>query len=326
MARNLILPLACSLPLLADAASFDCSQANHALEQAICTDPALSKMDERLATTFRQARQFNVEGDDSLLQEQRDWLRESRQTCAKQADIAACARNRYYWRLEELALLPHEATTPSTADALPLNDASALYDFALQLNKPCIEETCEGSGQLAVMTKGSQQVLQNIALPGVFLSRREDGQPLVNSARRYEYQGVINVGDFNFDGAEDFAVQNGNHGSYGGPSYDVFLYEPRIRTFRYSRALSSLIESTLGFFGVDAKTKRLETFAKSGCCWHQQQRYKIENNQPVSVWRFTEDATIGENGVLLTTEELAGGKWQITNSKTVPIEDYYGTP
>lgn len=55
--------------------------------------------------------------------------------------------------------------------------------------------------------------MQIIGLPGVFLSRSDSGEPLVNSAQLHEYQGVINVGDFNFDGAEDFAVQNGNRGS-----------------------------------------------------------------------------------------------------------------
>lgn len=325
MARHALL-LACLLPLVTDAASFDCAQASHPVEQAICANPALSKMDERLASTFRQARQLSIEGDNQLLEEQRSWLRETRQTCAASADIAACALNRYGWRLEELALFPHAIENFPQTTALQLNEASAHFDFSLALDAPCADTTCEGSGQLAVHAKGSSQPLQVIALPGVFLSRRADGQPLVNSAQLYAYQGVINVGDFNFDGAEDFAVQNGNRGSYGGPSYDVFLYEPRARAFRYSRALSALIESTLGFFGVDEQAQRLETFAKSGCCWHQQERYKVENNRPIAVWRFTEDATVGDNVVLLTTEELIDGKWQVTSSKTLPIEEYYGTP
>ncbi|VXB19147.1 conserved exported hypothetical protein [Pseudomonas sp. 8AS] len=326
MARHALL-LSCLLPLVADAASFDCAQASHPVERAICADPALSKMDEQLATTFRRARQLSIEGDNQLLEEQRSWLRETRQTCTAQADIAACARNRYDWRLEELASLPHAIENfPETA-ALQLNEASAHFDFSLALDAPCAAAICEGSGRLAVLAKGSSKPLQVIALPGVFLSRRADGQPLVNSAQLYAYQGVINVGDFNFDGAEDFAVQNGNRGSYGGPSYDVFLYEPRVRAFRYSRALSALIESTLGFFGVDEQAQRLETFAKSGCCWHQRQRYQVAHNQPVPVWRITEDASSVHNEfVHIDTEELIDGKWQITETKNIPQKEYFAEP
>lgn len=325
MARH-TLALLCLLPLTANAASFDCAQASHPLEQSTCTDPTLAEMDEQLSTTFRRARQFGIEGDDELLKEQRSWLRETRQACAATSDIAACGRERYGWRLQELASLPHAVESLPETGVLQLNEASAQFDFSLALDEPCADTSCEGSGRLAVLKKGSSKPLQVIALPGVFLSRRADGQPLVNSAQLYAYQGVVNVGDFNFDGAEDFAVQNGNRGSYGGPSYDVFLYEPRVRAFRYSRALSALIESTLGFFAVDEKAKRLETFAKSGCCWHQQERYKVSNNRPVAVWRFTEDATVQGDVVLLTTEELIDGNWQVTESKTLPIKDYYATP
>ena len=139
MARHALL-LACLLPLVTDAASFDCAQASHPVEQAICANPALSKMDEQLASTFRQARQLSIEGDNQLLEEQRSWLRETRQTCAASADIAACALNRYGWRLEELALFPHAIESFPQATALQLNEASAHFDFSLALDAPCLRE------------------------------------------------------------------------------------------------------------------------------------------------------------------------------------------
>lgn len=322
MARRLLLSLACLLPLLAEAASFDCAHANHPLEHAICADAGLSALDERLAASFRRARQFGVVGDNSLLEEQRAWLRDTRQDCAAQADVGACVRLRYTWRLEELAMLPHERSDFAAADALRLDGASARYDFLLALDEPCAERTCEGSGQLAILAKGGDKPLQVIALPGVFLSRDDDGQPLVNSARLYDYQGVINVGDFNFDGIEDFAVQNGNRGSYGGPSYDVFLYDLQRQAFRHSRAMSELIASTLGFFAIDEQEQRLETFAKSGCCWHRSSRYQVEGNIPLEVWRETEDATTSAgDGVLHEIEEWRDGRWHVLRSELLPREE-----
>ena len=76
---RLVLLSLCLLPSLLQAASFDCSRAEHPVELAICGNAALSELDERLAATFQRARGFSAEGDDSLLHEQRDWLRQTRQ-------------------------------------------------------------------------------------------------------------------------------------------------------------------------------------------------------------------------------------------------------
>ncbi|CAD5110596.1 XAC2610-related protein [Zestomonas carbonaria] len=94
----------------------------------------------------------------------------------------------------------------------------------------CDQETCESSGQIAVAKKGQATAYQLIDLSNIFITI-EDNKVLINSAKLYDYQGVINVGDFNFDGLEDFAVQNGNNGSYGGPSYDIFLYNKKKGNF-----------------------------------------------------------------------------------------------
>lgn len=317
---RLALLSACLLPGLLQAASFDCAQAQHPLERAICADATLSELDERLAEAFRRAHRFSVDGDDSLLNEQRDWLRDTRRFCVKHDKVESCTQQRYNGRLEELASLPYPLADAPTGTALRLQRASKNYDFLLTLDEPCSEQTCESSGSLAVLRKAADKPLQIIALPGVFLSRSDNGEPLVNSAQLYGYQGVINVGDFNFDGAEDFAVQNGNHGSYGGPSYDVFLYDQRQQAFRYAHAMSELIASTLGFFAVDEQTQRLETFAKSGCCWHRTSRYQVESNVPHEIWRMTEGATNdgGEGGMLVETEEWKDGEWRVVSSKHIP--------
>lgn len=319
MAHRFLITLAGLLPMLAEAASFDCTKASHPIEHAICIDTQLSALDERLSSTFQRARQFSARGDNSLLEAQRGWLRDTRQECAT-GNVADCVRQRYKWRLQELAALPSEVETFEAQHFLHLGSASSIYDFRLALDEPCNSQYCEGSGKLAILTKDGSSPLQVITLSGIYLARDDEGQPLVNSARLYEYQGVINVGDFNFDGHEDFAVQNGNHGSYGGPSYDVFLYDTPHQKFRHSQAMTTLIASTLGFFAVDQQTQHLQTFAKSGCCWHRTSRYLIQSNTPVEVWRSTDGASPHMSGFVREVEELRNGKWRLL--KRVRFEDY----
>lgn len=55
------------------AASFDCARARTSMETTICADPALSKLDERLAASYRRAQ--NVSGAKAAVtRSQRGWL------------------------------------------------------------------------------------------------------------------------------------------------------------------------------------------------------------------------------------------------------------
>ncbi|WP_133118111.1 XAC2610-related protein [Burkholderia ubonensis] len=136
------------------------------------------------------------------------------------------------------------------------------------------------------------------------------GKPLANSARPYDDQGVINVGDFNFDGHDDFDVQTCNEGNYGGPSYDVYVFDPKSGKFIPNDVLSELTRSSLGFFDVDARHKRLRTLGKSGCCCHETTVYRVERNRPVPVERHSEDGMRGDGRMAITDERLVNGKWQ----------------
>lgn len=214
-----------------------------------------------------------------------------------------------------------------------VGNASDQYDFVLRLEGvECPPpgqsgyETCEGPGQVEIRRKAVEQPFQVLRFENLFLSFEGAQVPLVNSARRYEYQGAINVGDFNFDGHEDFAVQDGNNGSYGGPSYQVYLYSPSRARFEPNDAMTELIASTLGFFEVDPAARQLATAAKSGCCYHEYVRYAVIDDTPQPVYRLVEDAmgsAAGEGKMSVTEETLVRGKWR-TKVKIVDIDQYYG--
>ncbi|MDR0481266.1 MAG: hypothetical protein LBG66_05205, partial [Gallionellaceae bacterium] len=257
-------------------ASFDCGMARNPVEHAICDDPELSALDDSLADTYRAALKGQDADGEPLKSEQRRWLK------SRPANPDALKRA-YRVRMAELLAMPIFQNTDTSDEKAPppvfhFTKISQQYDFELRMHGACPqkEDSCEGAANLLIYDKGQTQPRQTIKLGNVFVSFPDnDGKPLVNSAQLYEYQGVINVGDFNFDGHDDFGIQTGNYGSYDGPSYDIYLFNPKQGRFVYNVAMSNLIAETLGFFNVDAKNKRLHTFAKSGCCYHETTTYRV---------------------------------------------------
>jgi hypothetical protein len=209
---------------------------------------------------------------------------------------------------------PEEAC--ASCGPIAIKNASKRYDFLLFLDEPWGRED-EAAGEVKVFLKGTGVVVASLRVPEIHVEKDDSGAPLVNTARMYDYQGTLQVGDFDFDGNEDFAVLEGYHGPYGGPSYTVFLYSPRAKTFVLAPKLGELTHEYLGYFQVDAAKRRLFAFGKSGCCWHISEEFEVVRGEPVSVARLVEDATSGTQ-VEITEERLVGGKWQ-TKTRTEPL-------
>lgn len=200
-----------------------------------------------------------------------------------------------------------------------LNDASKYFDVKVSV-AGCDEYSCTGKATFSFYKKGGKTPYQVINLPDTYIQLGEDGTPNVNKTLLYDEQSVVNIGDFNFDGMEDVAICNGNNGSYGGPSYNVYLSSKAAKKFVYNKEFSALGEH-LGMFEVDTKRKVLQTFDKSGCCWHITEEFSVVNNRLVKVLSIEEDASIpDETKVKITTKKLVGGKWK-TSVKYVKREE-----
>lgn len=297
----------------ANAASFYCDdRIDNSIDEAICADYELSALDERLYDVYKTSIEY-PDGSydvDALRSEQRHWVRSSRNQCRKAKSIAACLNPIYKVRIDALLV---KGPVPSDRK-IRITKASDRYDFQLEFVD--IKESDDGPehfGRVAVYEKGGTVPLQRIPMSQLYVALDEERQPLTNTAPMYDEQGTINVGDFNFDGDEDVAIRNGNNGSYGGPSYDVFLYSKKEARLIKNSALTELVESTLGMFDFDSSKKRLSTRAKSGCCWHQYTEYEIQSNAPVAVYRVTEvPEEVGKDDYLLvqTHETLENGVWR----------------
>jgi len=297
------------LPVQLHAASFDCARAKTAIEKAICSDSRLSDLDARMGLAYVKAQKIAGEGDVVVRRDQRIWLDGLNDLCDGKQLVACLVQQ----ETSRLAVL--EATRPLEASAVTvfkIQDASKLYDFTVRLfAKPADpgDDTREGPGHVIVSAKGQSLPLQSIPMSNIFLSLDKNGRPLVNDAALYDWQGVINVGDFNFDGQQDFAIQNGNAGAYGGPSYDVYLYSADTKNFVLNKPLSELIAGSLGFFQVDATKKLLITLSKDGCCYHVTTHYAVIDNKPVPRFREIEDASKSDKYVYVTDQEMVNGHW-----------------
>ncbi len=192
-----------------------------------------------------------------------------------------------------------------------LRDASKYFDINVDVAK-CDDMYCSGAAKFSFFKKGGTRPYQVIALPDTQLQRSDGGKPLTNVTLLYDDQSVVNVADYNFDGMEDVAICDGANGSYGMPSYRIYLSSRAMGKFVYDKAFSDL-GSHLGMFTVDKEKKVLETFDKSGCCYHITERYSVIGNRPVKIYSFEEDANIAdETKVKTTTKLFVGGKWKTT--------------
>lgn len=198
-----------------------------------------------------------------------------------------------------------------------IKNASKSYDVRLEVAE-CSDWKCEGDAKFSVFKKGRRKPFQIFETPTAFMieeARR------TNSKLMYDYQSTVFFEDYNFDGVEDLAIRDGNNGGYGGPSYQIYLFSPKVKKFVHNSPLTDLNQGGyLGMMEVNKKKKVLRTFSKSGCCWHQTEEYAFINNRPKKVFELTEDATIpDENKVEVTTKRFVKGKW-ITSTKFVKRE------
>ena len=202
------------------------------------------------------------------------------------------------------------AGTTSAQREFELKNASKHFDIKIRVAK-CDDEYCSGKASFSFSRKGEPMPYQVIDLPDTLIQLESNGKPLVNDTLLYDEQSVVDIGDYNFDGMEDVAICNGQNGSYGMPSYNIYLSSRAAGKFVYNAALSKL-GGHLGMFTVDKKNKTLETFDKDGCCWHITERYKVVSDRPVKVFEEVEDATADTNSkrVKVTTKQLVAGKWK----------------
>ena len=202
-----------------------------------------------------------------------------------------------------------------------LNKGSENYSAVITVEK-CLDGTCEGKGTIELINKKSNQSFQTLATEDLYFYIDSTQTLTVNIIELYGEQSPLIFDDFNFDGTEDIAIRNGNNSSYGGPSYDIYVYNITNKKFELSEELTTLAVENLGMFQTDHKRKKIITYGKSGCCWHIYTEYEVISQIGLEkVYEVEEDAQLGDF-VTVTTHILKNNKWK-SSVKQYKISEYY---
>ena len=174
-----------------------------------------------------------------------------------------------------------------------------------------------------VYRKATDHEVQRIDLQQIDLVADDGGNVLVNSAGMYDWQGTFQIGDFNFDGREDFAVEDSQNGSYGGPTFVVFLYDTWVGKFVEAEDLSELTRENLGFFQIDEKRRRIVVHSKGGCCDHTTEEYAFIRGSLVLMQSLEERYMPGDDAQIEVTHGRREGpnKWCTVTTQRPPRAD-----
>ena len=127
-----------ALPALAqDGPSFDCAKAGSSVEELICADADLARLDrlvaDRYAAALTAVRALDAgaeEGEDTLRAYQRGWIG-GRDDCWKSDDLRACVEETYLRReghfVAEWLLQEPTATAFWACDGNPANEVATLF-------------------------------------------------------------------------------------------------------------------------------------------------------------------------------------------------------
>lgn len=135
----------------------------------------------------------------------------------------------------------------------------------------------------------------------------------------YGDQSIVIFDDFNFDGKNDLALKTGNYSCYGGPSYNVYLFQKE--KFILNKEFSDLAQENCGFFDVDVEKKQIHSMTKSGCCWHKSSDYSIKNGKLFLI-KSTEESYDG-NTVTNLIKEWKNGKYITRKETQLPAADIH---
>jgi hypothetical protein len=168
-----------------------------------------------------------------------------------------------------------------------------------------------GPATVEIYRKGKTNPFQKLEMANLMLSKDQRAVEAIGKANPSEPDNEYSFvfADFNFDNRQDLAICNGNHSGYGLPSYDVFLYDPKLHKFVKSGPFSKLAQEHLGLFVVNPKRKSLTVSDKSGAAWHETTVYRVKKNLPVLIERITDDATGAKE--VITDRRQVGSRWVV---------------
>lgn len=210
-------------------------------------------------------------------------------------------------------------------DNFKIQNVSHKFDVVIQVKTTNMDRSkidsniISGPAKICLFDKGKVSEFQIINMHNALVYKDSIAyNPKINAKPRglYAEEYSLVFEDFNFDDIEDMAVCNGKAGGYGAFSYNIYLFDKKLKKFILSNELSHLTNAPyLGLFFTDIENKLLVALSKSGCCYHKTEKYNIDSDKLVMVEQIIEDSTSSENYSTVTTKKLINGKWVTTVQK-----------
>lgn len=115
---------------------------------------------------------------------------------------------------------------------------------------------------------------------------------------------IVITGDFNFDGSEEFGIQDRVDGPYGVPTYSIF--SERLGRFVRSSQLTDIASRSIVAPRVDASTRALRIASKDGCCYHWLEWYATDEGRAELIRRETMASDNPDEFCTVTTAVWSG--------------------
>lgn len=194
-----------------------------------------------------------------------------------------------------------------------MENESKKYNAEIVMEE-CETDACRNKADIIVLNKKGEKV-QAFTSENLVIYFKEDVQPskadIIQLTPEMTQDSPVFFGDFNFDGTEDIAIRNGNGGNYGSGSYDVYVFNSTRKQFVPSAELTEIASSYQGMFEVDAKRKRLITYARSGAALHYVYEYQVIPNKGIDmVYEKISDFSDDEK-TKTTIREKINNKWVV---------------
>lgn len=196
-----------------------------------------------------------------------------------------------------------------------INDASKKYIADITVEE-CQKDACRNKATVVLLSKSGEKV-QTLASEDFVMYFKEGLKPSNTGTVTLTHEMVndqpVVFGDFNFDGTEDVAIRNGSGGNYGSASFDIYVFNSTRKQFVPSAELTDIASSYQGMFDVDAKRKRLITYARSGASMHYTNEYQVIPNKGIDLV-YEKISDFSDEKTKVTVKEKINNKWIIKKS------------
>lgn len=203
----------------------------------------------------------------------------------------------------------------SAQNYFELTNVSKGFNVVVSM-ETCTENKCSGKATVDLYDKNTMKKYQTFFSSDFYLDLNENQKPVYDSLKN-----SVVFGDFNFDGAEDFAIRNGNM-NHESPFYEVYLNDGSKQQFVLNDELTNLVRSNSGMFKTDSEHKRIIAYQKKGCCWNLTSEYLLVPERGLlKVLEFEED-TRDPKKVTTVKREFIDYKW-FAKTTIYPRELYF---